>query len=94
MSLTAKDLLDEISQYQIGNTDKIFTSKELKKRFSEMDFRELTDFKSSIGLAFSEIKNNPFLAQDQREDHYSNLFMFEKLVNPIANKKMKESLFK
>ena len=94
MSLTAKDLLDEISQYQIGNTDKIFTSKELKKRFSKMDFRELTDFKSSIALAFSEIKNNPFLAQDQKADHYSNLMSFEKLVNPIANKKMKDSLFK
>ena len=93
MSLTAKDLLYEISQYQIGNTDKIFTSSELKKRFLKMDFREITDFKSSIDAMFSEIKNNPCLGQDQRNDHYSNLFYFEKLVRPIANKKMKEALF-
>ena len=94
MSLTANDLLYEISQYQIGNTDKIFTSKDLKKRFSLMDAKELTDFLSSVYAMFTEIKNNPCLAQDQREDHYSNLLIFEKLAKSIASKKMKESLFK
>ena len=94
MSLTAKDLLYEISQYQIGNTDKIFTSSELKKRFLKMDAGELTDFLSSVYAMFTEIKNNPCLAQDQKDDHYSNLLVFEKLAKSIASKKMKESLFK
>ena len=94
MSLTAKDLLYEISQYQIGNTDKIFTSSELKKRFLKMDAGELADFLSSVYAMFTEIKNNPCLAQDQREDHYSNLLVFEKLAKSIASKKMKDRLFK
>ena len=92
MSLTASDLLNEISQYEIGNIDKIFTEKDLKKRFSKMDHSEIQSFLLSCGAKFSEIKNHPILNDEEKQKHLKNIFIFNKLAEPIARKKLKEIL--
>lgn len=92
MSLTASDLLNEISQYEIGNIDKIFTEKDLKKRFSKMDHSEIQSFLLSCGAEFSEIKKHPCLSDEDKEKHLKNIFIFNKLAEPIARKKLKEIL--
>lgn len=91
MTFTAMNLLKEISEYEVGNTDKIFTSKELKSRFSKINLTEITDFISSCGSAISEIKKNPCINDQQKNDLCYNVLSFDKLARPIANKKMKES---
>lgn len=87
------DLLKEISDYEVGNTDKIFTSKELRSRFSKMDFRQLTDFLVSCDAQISEILKNPCIDKQEKNDLCSNVLLFHKTAKPIASKKMKESLF-
>lgn len=91
-SLVAYDLLRELSQYNIGNTDKIFTSKTLKARFRALDFKEIDNFLTSCDNQISEINKNPCLNSDQKRENCQLVFSFYKLAKPIATKKLKESL--
>tara|TARA_R110002073_G_scaffold4391_1_gene29020 strand:+ start:1089 stop:1376 length:288 start_codon:yes stop_codon:yes gene_type:complete len=90
-SLVAYDLLRELSQYNIGNTDKIFTSKTLKSRFRALDFKEIDNFLTSCDSQISEIQANPCLNSDQKRENCQLVFSFYKLAKPIATKKLKES---
>ena len=92
MSLVAFDLLREISQYEIGNTNKIFTTKSLKSRFSKMDFKELDNFLRSCESQITETKNNECLNDQQKKDTCKNVMIFYKLAKPITIKKLKESM--
>ena len=89
MTLTASDLLNEISQYEIGNIDKIFTEKDLKKRFSKMDHSEIQSFLLSCGAQFSEIKNHPILNDEEKTtkietDYILSFFGLNMKLGPIT----------
>jgi hypothetical protein len=89
--LVAYDLLRELSQYNIGNTDIIFTPKTLKARFRALDFKELDIFLRSCESQISEIQKNPCLTPELKKDNCQNVMIFYKLAKPLATKKLKDS---
>lgn len=90
-SLTAYDLLNEISQYNIGNTDHIFDKKELNLRFKKMDFKEISDFLTSCDREILEnierIKTDPN-CKDYK-DNIHNTQIFYKQAKKIGYKILK-----
>ena len=85
------DFLNQISQYEIGNIDKLPTKKELRSTFSKMDFKEINNFLLSCDSQISEVQKNQFLTKQQKTDICQNVLVFYKLAKPLATKKLKES---
>ena len=85
------DFLNQISQYEIGNIDKLPTKKELRSIFSKMDFKEINNFLLSCDSQISQVQKNQFLTKQEKTDICKNVLVFYKLVKPLATKKLKES---
>jgi len=84
------DFLNQISQYEIGNIEKLPTKKELRSIFSKMDFKEIDNFLRSCENQISQIQKNQFLTKQEKTDICQNVLVFYKLAKPIATKKMRE----
>ena len=89
MPLVVYDLLREISQYKIGNTSEIFTTKTLKTRLNKLDFKELTNFLCSCDAQISEIQKNPCLSPELKKENCMMVLKLYKIAKPIASKKMR-----
>tara|TARA_R110002126_G_scaffold264947_1_gene408130 strand:- start:255 stop:536 length:282 start_codon:yes stop_codon:yes gene_type:complete len=85
------DFLNQISEYEIGNIDKLPTKKELRSTFSKMDFKEINNFLLSCDSQISEVQQNQFLTKQEKTDICNNVMVFYKFVKPLATKKLKES---
>lgn len=97
--LTAYQLLNEISQYNIGNTDHIFDSKELRSRLNKLDFNQITDFLSSCDTLIlrhldliKESNKDGFTVKpnDDWNNNIKNIQIFYKIAKKIGSKKMKD----
>jgi hypothetical protein len=89
MPLVVYDLLREVSQYTIGNTSEIFTTKTLKARLNKLDFKELTNFLCSCDAQISEIQKNPCLSPELKKENCMMVLKLYKIAKPIASKKMR-----
>ena len=76
------DFLNQISEYEIGNIDKLPTKKE---------FKEIDNFLLSCDSQISQVQQNQFLTKQEKTDICNNVMVFYKFVKPIATKKLKES---
>ena len=88
-SLVVYDLLREISQYAIGNTSEIFTTKTLKARLNKLDFKDLTNFLCSCDTQISVIQENPCLSPEAKKEDCMLVLTLYKIAKPIASKKMR-----
>jgi len=95
LTLVVNDLLREISQYQIGNTNEIFTQfqspnpKSLKARFNALNSKEITNFLCSCDSKISEIQKNPCLTPELKKENSMMVLNLYKIAKPIASKKMR-----
>jgi|UniRef100_A0AAT9J7I2 hypothetical protein len=85
-------LLNQISQYEVGNIDKLPTVKEYKKLFNSLDFEEIDNFLRGCESQISSVQKTEHLTDKQKKDICHNVLVFYKLAKPIATKKMKSRL--
>lgn len=86
------DFLNQISQFEVGNIDKLPTKKEIRSIFSKMDFKEIDNFLTSCDSQISQVQQNQFLSKSDKYAICQNVMVFYKLAKPIATKKLKNSL--
>ena len=85
-------LLNQISQYEVGNIDKLPTVKEYKKLFNSLDFEEIDNFLRGCESQISDVQKTEHLTESQKNKICHNVLVFYKLAKPIATKKMKSKL--
>ena len=85
-------LLNQISQYEIGNIEKLPTDKEYKKLFNSLDFDEIDHFLTGCDNQISEVQKTEHLTDKQKTKICHNVLFFYKMAKPIATKKMKSRL--
>ena len=85
-------LLNQISQYEVGNIDKLPTVKEYKKLFNSLDFEEIDNFLRGCESQISDVQKTEHLTEPQKKDICHNVLVFYKMAKPIATKKMKSKL--
>lgn len=85
-------LLNQISQYEIGNIDKLPTVKEYKKLFNSLDFEEIDNFLRGCESQISSVQKTEHLTDKQKKDICHNVLVLYKLAKPIATKKIKSRL--
>jgi len=81
-------LLNQISQYEVGNIDTLPTVKEYKKLFSSLGFEEIDNFLRTCESHISEIQKVEHLTAQQKKDICTNVMVFYKLAKPIASKRL------
>ena len=82
-------LLNQISQYEIGNIDKLPTVKEYKKLFNSLDFEEIDNFLRGCENQISSVQKTEHLTDKQKNKICHNVLFFYKMAKPIATKKMR-----
>jgi len=85
-------LLNQISQYEVGNIDKLPTVKEYKKLFNSLDFDEIDNFLRGCESHISSVQKTEHLVESQKKDICHNVLVLYKMAKPIATKKMKSRL--
>ena len=85
-------LLNQISQYEVGNIDKLPTVKEYKKLFNSLDFEEIDNFLRGCESQISSVQKTEHLTESQKNKICHDVLVFYKLAKPIATKKMKSRL--
>jgi hypothetical protein len=85
-------LLNQISQYEIGNIEKLPTEKEYKKIFNSLDFEEIDNFLRGCESQISSVQKTEHLTESQKKDICHNVLVLYKMAKPIATKKMKSRL--
>ena len=85
-------LLNQISQYEVGNIDRLPTVKEYKKLFNSLDFDEINNFLRGCESQISDVQKTEHLTEPQKKKICHNVLVLYKLAKPIATKKMKSKL--
>ena len=85
-------LLNQISQFEIGNIEKLPTDKEYKKLFNSLDFEEIDNFLRGCESQISSVQKTEHLTESQKNKICHNVLFFYKMAKPIATKKMKSRL--
>jgi len=85
-------LLNQISQFEVGNIDKLPTEKEYRKLFNSLDFEEIDNFLRGCESQISSVQKTEHLTESQKKDICHNVLVLYKMAKPIATKKMKSRL--